>query len=760
MEAVRRAAAQICRRPTAGVVKAYCDGINTSSIAKGKGEEVPLKTAVTLREPIALSPQMQLLDNGRHPKGIAFERVEGREDQARYGELVKVEFDLESIPSTRLELGSAELEDLDLGQGPRRQERSSPPVGPSYLLTGDAARVKTVEAALHDDNWQYNWINAQFRGGKQRCYAPTGSRMASEDEADLRDSLKHVAKTPTPGTLYALNLDVFFGLEGVLFLPYGLGRGGGQTDLDAARALLVQLVSSLPRLPFFVQQCSHFMRTVWNKAQCWTKKLTAPSVFKWGTLPDWEPHRGAVSLVTFNPGPFLCWELAGPWGPPDFHPCCGPRLPGIYGLAGFMVCCVWPCRAWMTREPRRALMGTRQVLLLGLDGVGKSAFLWLCENRHSQRLPAERLVPTMGVQKLTRAEVPCKQGFVNLDFTEIGGNMRLREYWQHYLRPSLSLVVFFVDARVEDALDALGRLAGSLRRMAPEASLVIVSVKSNVEVLRVSIAALRARYPELPEARLATSGLHLEDGARPHANALLQEIADIVTAGAAMHAFRACAVLSQGLAWILWGEMYAIQTTPCCNASTSRLSTSATFAVMEASTLQARVLEKLQATGQPAARGSASSRLPTQTVSNRRRQVSESSSSEDGFGYSSSDSESDKELRLDVRSTQVDLLKASRICSRRDLTNCLRKRRRLLQISLAALIVTALSFVAFAAYELEQTEQLGGSLQQAAPRWRTDDLPQQAWLAAGWGLPPVMRESRPGDGLRSNNSYHAAEIKA
>ena len=40
---------------TAGVVKAYCDGINTSSIAKGKGEEVPLKTAVTLREPIALS---------------------------------------------------------------------------------------------------------------------------------------------------------------------------------------------------------------------------------------------------------------------------------------------------------------------------------------------------------------------------------------------------------------------------------------------------------------------------------------------------------------------------------------------------------------------------------------------------------------------------------------------------------------------------------------------------------------------------------
>ncbi|CAE7512893.1 Arl10 [Symbiodinium sp. CCMP2456] len=174
---------------------------------------------------------------------------------------------------------------------------------------------------------------------------------------------------------------------------------------------------------------------------------------------------------------------------------------------------------------------------------------------------------------------------------------------------------------------------------------------------------------------------------------------------------------------------------------------------MEASTLQARVLEKLQATGQPTARGSASSRLPTQTVSNRRRQVSESSSSEDGFGYSSSDSESDKELRLDVRSTQADILKASRICSRRDLTNCLRKRRRLLQISLAALIVTALSFVAFAAYELEQTEQLGGSLQQqAAPRWRTDDLPQEAWLAAGWGLPPVMRESRPGDGLRSNNS--------
>ena len=33
--------------------------------------------------------ELRLLDNGRHPKGIAFERVEGREDQARYGELVK-----------------------------------------------------------------------------------------------------------------------------------------------------------------------------------------------------------------------------------------------------------------------------------------------------------------------------------------------------------------------------------------------------------------------------------------------------------------------------------------------------------------------------------------------------------------------------------------------------------------------------------------------------------------------------------------------
>ena len=30
--------------------------------------------------------ELRLLDNGRHPKGIAFVRVEEREDQARYGE--------------------------------------------------------------------------------------------------------------------------------------------------------------------------------------------------------------------------------------------------------------------------------------------------------------------------------------------------------------------------------------------------------------------------------------------------------------------------------------------------------------------------------------------------------------------------------------------------------------------------------------------------------------------------------------------------
>ncbi|CAJ1360678.1 unnamed protein product [Effrenium voratum] len=77
------------------------------------------------------------------------------------------------------------------------------------------------------------------------------------------------------------------------------------------------------------------------------------------------------------------------------------------------------------------------------------------------------------------------------------------------------------------------------------------------------------------------------------------------------------------------------------------------------------------------------------------------------------------------------------LCSRRQLGRCIRQRRRSLQIALAAIVVTVLGFVVTTLLYLKVAEQ---PPPPPGPRYRTGDLPQEAWLAAGWGLPPVLRQ--------------------
>eukprot|EP00913_Durusdinium_trenchii_P000319 g292.t1 len=64
------------------------------------------------------------------------------------------------------------------------------------------------------------------------------------------------------------------------------------------------------------------------------------------------------------------------------------RLPRAYGLAGFVLCCVLPCRC-LEPSPKQSQqdLGSRKVLLLGFDGAGKSAFLWLAEHPTATQLP-------------------------------------------------------------------------------------------------------------------------------------------------------------------------------------------------------------------------------------------------------------------------------------------------------------------------------------------------------------------------------------
>jgi len=184
---------------------------------------------------------------------------------------------------------------------------------------------------------------------------------------------------------------------------------------------------------------------------------------------------------------------------------CG-KLPGISGLVGYVVCCVLPCRACLRvcgnggkgrRADERSKMmdhhadvvahltpgGERQVLLLGLDGAGKSAFLWMCEHPEEAHLPAslEVLAATKGVARIMRKAVPSLASglSLDLDLVEIGGGAVLRPFWPHYLTPKVNALVFFVDAsapeRILEAAEQFAIICRAASQTAPRARLAVVA---------------------------------------------------------------------------------------------------------------------------------------------------------------------------------------------------------------------------------------------------------------------------------------------
>mmetsp|Transcript_66216 Transcript_66216/g.184372 ORF Transcript_66216/g.184372 Transcript_66216/m.184372 type:complete len:247 (-) Transcript_66216:46-786(-) len=174
---------------------------------------------------------------------------------------------------------------------------------------------------------------------------------------------------------------------------------------------------------------------------------------------------------------------------------CG-KLPGRSGLVGYVVCCVLPCKScWQKRRASSARgaadeaallpsVGTRQVLILGLEGAGKSSFLWLCEHPSEAQLPdGAPLSPTAGVHRLMRKEVPnhvrkCK---VDLELCEVGGSRRVRPFWQHYMTRSIRALAFFVSAATADeageAAAAFVEACAAARSRMPSARFVLVVVR-------------------------------------------------------------------------------------------------------------------------------------------------------------------------------------------------------------------------------------------------------------------------------------------
>jgi len=185
---------------------------------------------------------------------------------------------------------------------------------------------------------------------------------------------------------------------------------------------------------------------------------------------------------------------------------CG-RLPGTTGLAGYVVCCVLPCRCcWKGLEKTlrfgkdskhedgeplvKCNVGTRKVLVLGLDGSGKSSWLWLCDHPEDSSLRSgELLQPTSGVQRLTRKHVRSSVGeetnvSVDLELTEVGGGEQIRPFWGHYVAQDLAVLVFFADAsdsdRLEEAAEALAEVCRAVvaQAKAPSARLLLVAMNT------------------------------------------------------------------------------------------------------------------------------------------------------------------------------------------------------------------------------------------------------------------------------------------
>ncbi|KAM8835227.1 ADP-ribosylation factor-like 10 [Synchiropus picturatus] len=117
-----------------------------------------------------------------------------------------------------------------------------------------------------------------------------------------------------------------------------------------------------------------------------------------------------------------------------------------FGTALFIAFnCFYRRRVWTPHGRYRPVQeeeeerGTRQVLVLGLDGAGKSSILQGLAPG-GQTGNRGRCRPTRGFNFMSLSSPVCQ-----LDFLEIGGGEDLRRFWSDYLRKT-HILVYVVDS--------------------------------------------------------------------------------------------------------------------------------------------------------------------------------------------------------------------------------------------------------------------------------------------------------------------------
>ncbi|XP_045896091.1 ADP-ribosylation factor-like 10 isoform X2 [Micropterus dolomieu] len=132
---------------------------------------------------------------------------------------------------------------------------------------------------------------------------------------------------------------------------------------------------------------------------------------------------------------------------------------------------IWsPQAEYCTIKEEEEERGRRQVLVLGLDGAGKSSMLQgLTPGESATKRGHCR--PTRGFNFMSLNAPTCQ-----LDFLEIGGGEDLRRYWSEYLRRT-HVLVYVVDSSDRSRLPLAKAELHRLLRVEPQLPVVVLGNK-------------------------------------------------------------------------------------------------------------------------------------------------------------------------------------------------------------------------------------------------------------------------------------------
>ncbi|XP_035799840.1 ADP-ribosylation factor-like 10 isoform X2 [Amphiprion ocellaris] len=133
---------------------------------------------------------------------------------------------------------------------------------------------------------------------------------------------------------------------------------------------------------------------------------------------------------------------------------------------------IWsPQAEYCTIKEEEEERGKRQVLVLGLDGAGKSSMLQGLTPGEAKR---GRCRPTRGFNFMSLDAPACQ-----LDFLEIGGGEDLRRYWMDYLRRT-HVLVYVVDSSDRSRLPLAKAELHRLLRVEPQLPVVVLGNKQEL----------------------------------------------------------------------------------------------------------------------------------------------------------------------------------------------------------------------------------------------------------------------------------------